>query len=106
VEIIISPPIIAQVPDHPAPTKIQQRVWSRAVGADRDLKVRDRLVAMCLFLDGADPTYDEIGKSAGCGRRTAMRAVATLVKRGWLVKISSTGRVPNTYGMVMRPVAS
>jgi len=94
------------VPEHSAPAKIDQPTWSRAVDADSALTSRDRLIAMRLFLDGADPTYEEIAKSAGCGRRTAMRAVAALIERGWLVKISSTGRVANTYGMVMRTVTS
>jgi hypothetical protein len=86
---------------------VDRDAWSLAVAADRRLTSRDRLIALCLFIAETDQTYDEIGKSAGCSRRTAMRAVATLIERGWLiVKIGSTGRVPNTFGMAMRSVSS
>jgi hypothetical protein len=81
--------------------------WCRAVAVDRHLSPRDRLIALCLSLSDTDQTYDQIGKSAGCGRRTAMRAVANLIERRWIVvTISSTGRVANSFAMQMRQVGA
>jgi hypothetical protein len=92
-----SPPVVAQVPTDD---------WTRAVAADRRLTAIARLIALRLFLDDDHPTYEEIGVATGCGRRTAMRGVACLIDRGWLVKLTSTRGVPNSYGMTMRGVAS
>lgn len=103
----IAPPIKGPVPVSALVPISDRDAWCRAVAADRRLSPRDRLIGFCLLLSDTDQTYEQIGKSAGCGRRTAMRAVANLIERGWIVAtIGSTGGVPNTFGMQMRAVAS
>jgi hypothetical protein len=85
-----------------SPVFAERDAWSRAVAADRRLPPRVRLIALRLGLFKSDPTYDDIGSGAGCSRRTAIRAVAILIDRGWLEKIVSRGRVANHYRRVMR----
>jgi hypothetical protein len=95
----IGPANIAQVPTDD---------WSRAVAADRRLNAIAKVVALRLFLDDADPdsTYDQIADASGCARRSAIRAVALLIDRGWIVKRTCTKGMPNSYGMAMRGAAS
>jgi hypothetical protein len=102
-QLNMSPPIKGPVPVLGIVPILDRDAWCRAVAVDRHLSPRDRLIAFCLSLSDADQTYDQIGKSAGCGRRTAMRAVASLIERGWIVvTTSSTGRVANSFAMQMR----
>jgi hypothetical protein len=101
-----NPPPIAAPVSAPPIRQIERDSWCRAVSADRRITSRVRLIGLCLFLADTDLTYDKIGKAAGCDRRTAIRAVAVLVDRGWLSKIDSIGRVANRYNMQMRVVAS
>jgi hypothetical protein len=90
----------------PAPTitppEADRDAWLRAVAADRRLNARSRLIAMRLPLFDDDPTYDEIAAAAGCGQRTAIRAMAALIARGWIDRIASTGGVPNKFRRTMR----
>jgi hypothetical protein len=103
----MSPPIKGPVPRSTVAPIFDRDMWSRAVAADRRLSSRDRLVALRLFLTDEDQTYDQIAMTTGCGRRTAMRAVANVIERGWIaVTNRSTGGVPNRFGMQMRAVAS
>jgi hypothetical protein len=97
-----SPPVGAQVPIEAI------EAWRSGVAADRRLNAIAKVVAFRLFLDDADPgsTYEEIGAATGCGRRTAIRAVALLIDRGWIVKHTCTKGAANSYGMAMRAVAS
>jgi CRP-like cAMP-binding protein len=108
-ELNNSPPNIGPVPRSAIVPIFDRDTWSRAVAADRKLSSRDRLVALLLFLadDEGDLTYEQIAATTGCGRRTAMRAVLSLIERGWIkVEVSSTGGKPNRFRMAMREVAS
>ena len=90
-----SPPVVVQVPTE---------TWRSGVAADRRLNAIAKVVALRLFVDDADPntTYDEIAEATGCARRTAIRAVALLIDRGWIVKRTCVKGTPNSYGMQMR----
>jgi hypothetical protein len=89
-----SPPVVAQVPTE---------AWRSGVAADRRLNAIAKVVALRLFADDADPdpTYEEIADATGCARRSAIRAVALLVDRGWIVKRTCIKGAPNSYGMAM-----
>jgi hypothetical protein len=96
-------PLSEPVPPTIIPTLEADRdAWLRAVAADRRLRSSTRLIATALTLFEHDPTYDEIGEAVGCGQRTAIRAMAALVARGWLEKIASRGRVANQFRRTMR----
>jgi hypothetical protein len=94
-----SPPVVAQVPTE---------AWRSGVAADRRLNAIAKVVALRLFVDEADPdpTYDEIADATGCARRSAIRAIAMLIDRGWIVKRTRTKGTPNSYAMQMGGVAS
>jgi hypothetical protein len=101
------PPIAGPVPRSAVAPIFDRDTWSRAVAADRRLSSRDRLIALRIFLTDEDQTYDQIATTTGCGRRTAMRAVSNVIERGWIVvEVSSTGGVPNRFGMAMRGAVS
>jgi hypothetical protein len=103
----MSPPNKGPVPRSAIVPISDRDTWSRAVAADRRLSSRDRLVALRMFLTDEAQTYDQIATTTGCGRRTAMRSVANVIARGWIVvEVSSTGGVPNRFGMAMRGAAS
>jgi hypothetical protein len=106
-ELNNSPPNIGPVPRSAIVPIFDRDTWSRAVAADRKLSSRDRLVALRLFLADEDQTYEQIATTTGCGRRTAMRSLANVIERGWIVVTNrSTGGVPNRFGMAMRGAAS
>jgi hypothetical protein len=94
-----SPPVVVQVPTE---------AWRSGVAADRRLNAIAKVVALRLFADDtdSDPTYDENANATGCGRRSAIRAVALLIDRGWIVKRTCIKGTPNSYGMVLRQVAA
>src|SRR5689334_2455070 len=88
----------------PALATFKQRdAWMRDVLADSALSHATRMVAVRLALyvylktGRCNPSYGELGKALGCDRRTTIRAVAELVKRGWLVKSDSKGWYSNNF---------
>jgi hypothetical protein len=95
---LVSPSAIVPISDRNA--------WCKALATDRHLTSRARLIGFCMAFSDADQTYEEIGKSTGCSRRAAMRAVATLIARGWIIVISSMGGVANSFAMAMRGEAA
>jgi hypothetical protein len=101
-----SPPVVVQVPTEAG--SMYNEPWLSGVAHDRRLNAIAKVIAFRLFLDeiNPDPTYDEIAEATGCARRTAIRAVALLIDRGWIVKRTCTKGTPNSYGMALAGVAS
>jgi hypothetical protein len=82
--------------------------WMRAVLADAILNLFQKVVACWLALrlhvksgGRCAATYAEIGAGVGRNRRTAMRAVARLIARGWLAPTTSGGRHANDFRLLM-----
>lgn len=82
--------------------------WIRDVLADAELSMGERACAvrLALFLNidqrECTPSYDGIAKALAVSKRTAIRLVAGLMRRGWLAEPTSHGWARNNF-YLMRP---
>jgi hypothetical protein len=91
-------------------TYFQRNNWSKALTADRSQKTTARLIGGALgrhFKVGAGGvytctvSYEKLAEDAGCGRSTAIIAVAQLREGGWLAPATSQGRAANNFTLLM-----
>ena len=75
-----------------------------AIAADARLKDSDVRVAVVLLFKFHNtkrgkcfPSYETMAKAAGCGRRTAIRAVERLKRTGWLAVAPGHAGYSNRY---------
>jgi hypothetical protein len=99
-------------PAHNPPRKDTgaHHTWMRAVMADHGLTpVASKIgVTLAMFADSAGrchPGYDSLATAIDTTKRTAMKAVALLEARGWIV-VDRTSGIVNRYTLLRMPVSS